>query len=317
MKHKKYKVAIIGCGAVGMSCIYAIMNQNLASDYVLIDINQAVTKGNAADLADCATLMQRNFNSVIAGKYNDLADCDLLIISAGKPPQKGKSRLEEMNFNTKIMKDIAQKVRNSGFKGLTLIVSNPVDVMTALYQKITEFPIARVFGSGTQLDTARLELKIATMLSVSSGDVKSYIIGEHGDSAVPLWSMTKIKRKPLLKYLKHVKQDAKILPTWHKQQMKDVFDIVKNKGNTCYAIGASVAKLVHSIVNDAKAPLVISIFYVPEVAVEKVPGIYISQLARLNSQGWSVVEKIEYSDSEKTAFAKSVNLITDLVKNYY
>ncbi len=317
-KQKKFKVAIIGCGAVGMACAYALINQKLASDYLLIDINKSVVQGNVDDLADCQVLLDDSFNSVTVGSYDDLVDADLLIISAGHPPSKSKSRLEEIGTNSKIMKEIALKVKASNFQGLSIIVSNPVDIMATLFQKVTGFPLPKVIGSGTQLDSARLDTKLATMLAVPVQDVKSYVIGEHGDSAVPIWSWTTIHKKPILKYLAHEKRDPSILKTWHKAQMKSVFDIVKNKGNTCYGIGASVAKLVHSIVNNAKEPVIVSAYHIAETTDNiKIPGLYIGQLVHLNRNGWELAKKQEISQEERQNLNKSIRILGNLIKESF
>ncbi len=315
MRNKKFKVAVIGCGAVGMSCVYAMINQKLATDYLLIDINKSVVQGNVDDLRDCRVLLDHSFNSINVGTYSDLSDVDLLIISAGKPPVKNKSRLEELDVNANIMKVIATKVKSSGFQGLTIIISNPVDIMSTLYQKITSFPIEKVLGSGTQLDTARLNIKLANMLAVPLKDVKSYVMGEHGDSAVPVWSWTTISKKPILKYFKHLKRDPKILKTWHQEQMKDVFKIVKNKGNTCYGIGASVAKLVRNITTHTKEEVIISTFYtLPSETSSKLPGFYIGQVAHLNADGWTLAKKDPLNESEQADLDASCKMIAKFTK---
>jgi L-lactate dehydrogenase len=189
MKKTGYKIGLIGCGAVGTSFVYSAINQGLASDYLLIDVFPAAAEGNALDLADTATTAPRAFNSIKTGNYNDLADADIIVITAGRPQIKKadgtlETRLEMVAGNAKIMKDIALNVKNSGFDGITVIASNPVDVMTLIYQEVTSFDQHKVIGSGTTLDSSRLRRLIGDKLNVNPQSIDAFLIGEHGDSSV-------------------------------------------------------------------------------------------------------------------------------------
>lgn len=153
---KNRKIVVIGCGSVGTSFLYAAINQGLAQEYVLIDINYEWAEGHALDLDDCNAVLERPFYSVKAGSYQECADADMVVVTAGRPQKEGETRLEMVADNAKIMQEVALAIKASGFKGISLIASNPVDILTTVYQKVTGFNPHTVLGSGTSLDSARL-----------------------------------------------------------------------------------------------------------------------------------------------------------------
>ncbi|GHU52642.1 hypothetical protein FACS189496_3080 [Bacilli bacterium] len=185
------KIVLIGAGSVGCSFLYSAINQGLASDYVLIDAFPQAAEGNALDLADAMAVLPNPVNSIKAGCYEDCKDADIVVITAGRPQIKKpdgtlETRLEMVSGNAVIMKDIATKVKLSGFNGITIIASNPVDVLTLIYQQVTGFDQHKVIGSGTTLDSARMRRLIGDKLNINSQAVQAFIIGEHGDSSVPV-----------------------------------------------------------------------------------------------------------------------------------
>jgi L-lactate dehydrogenase len=189
-----HKIGLIGAGAVGTSFVYSALNQGLASEYVLIDAFPASAQGQALDLADTAATLPHPFATVKAGDYKDLKDVDVLVITAGRPQKKIidpktkeerlETRLEMIAGNAVIMQSIATSVKKSGFKGITIIASNPVDVLTRVYQEITGFDEHKVIGSGTTLDSSRLRRLIGEKINVNAQSINAHIIGEHGDSSV-------------------------------------------------------------------------------------------------------------------------------------
>jgi L-lactate dehydrogenase len=188
------KIVLIGSGAVGTSFVYSALNQGLAANYVLIDAFAAAALGNALDLADTAATIADPFSSIKAGDYKDVKDADIVVITAGRPQRKIidektkkerlETRLEMTAGNACIMRDIALNVKKSGFSGVTVIASNPVDVMTRIYQEITGFKPNLVIGSGTTLDSSRLRRLISEKINVNAHAINAYVIGEHGDSSV-------------------------------------------------------------------------------------------------------------------------------------
>ncbi|SYV94819.1 L-lactate dehydrogenase, partial [Mycoplasma putrefaciens] len=187
MKKTTNKVVLIGAGAVGTSFLYAAINQGIAEEYVLIDAFAEPAQGNALDLADTLAVLPQSFSSIKAGSYEDCKDADIIVITAGRPQKPGETRLEMVAGNAEIMRNIALEVKKSGFDGITVIASNPVDVITHVYQQITGFDQHKVIGSGTTLDSARLRRLLAAKLNVQVSSVNAYLAGEHGDSSVAIW----------------------------------------------------------------------------------------------------------------------------------
>jgi L-lactate dehydrogenase len=186
MKKTSNKIALIGAGAVGTSFLYAAINQGIAAEYLLIDAFPNAAEGNALDLADTAAVLPTPFASIRATQdYSELKDVDLIVITAGRPQkQGGETRLEMVAGNAAIMREIATKVKESGFSGITVLASNPVDVITLVYQETTGFDPHKVIGSGTTLDSSRLRRLIGEKLGVAPSSVNAFLIGEHGDSSV-------------------------------------------------------------------------------------------------------------------------------------
>lgn len=178
------KIGLIGAGAVGTSFLYSAINQGLVGEYILLDAFSPVAEGNALDLSDAQAILPSPFFSVRKGRYDDLADANIIVITAGRPQKPGETRLEMVAGNALIMRDIALNVKKSGFKGITIIASNPVDVLTLIYQEVTGFDPHKVISSGTTLDSARLRRLIGEKTKINSDAVQAYLIGEHGDSAV-------------------------------------------------------------------------------------------------------------------------------------
>jgi L-lactate dehydrogenase len=187
MKKTSNKIALIGAGAVGTSFLYSAINQGIASDYILIDAFPNAAKGNALDLADTQAVLPTPFANIKATEdYSELKDADIVVITAGRPQLPGETRLNMVAGNAKIMRDIANNVKASGFDGITIIAANPVDVLTLVYQEITGFDPHKVIGSGTTLDSARLRRLTGEKLGVNASCVNAFLMGEHGDSSVAI-----------------------------------------------------------------------------------------------------------------------------------
>ena len=183
----KRKVVLVGTGFVGMSMAYAIVNQGIGvNELVLIDVLKDKAIGEAMDLSDGIPCSPSHM-TVKAGEYADCSDADIVVITAGLNQKPGQTRLELSTANAKIMKDITTQIVESGFKGIFLIASNPVDIMTKVVQEVSKFPTNRVIGSGTALDTSRLRYQIGKYLDVSSKNIHAYVMGEHGDSSFVPW----------------------------------------------------------------------------------------------------------------------------------
>ena len=182
----KRKIVLVGAGFVGMSFAYSLLNQGGVDELVLIDVNKDKTIGEEMDLSHGLPYAPHKMD-IKAGDYDECKDANIVVITAGLSQKPGQSRLELAVANAKIMKEITQNVMNNGFKGIFIVASNPVDLMTYVVAEVSGMPKSRVIGSGTVLDTARLRYLIAEYLQVSSKNVHAYILGEHGDSSLVPW----------------------------------------------------------------------------------------------------------------------------------
>ena len=189
------KVAIVGCGFVGSSSAFALMQSGLFSEMVLIDVDRARAEGEALDIAHGVPFA--NPCKIYAGDYADAADAAIIVVTAGAAQKPGETRLDLVNKNVGIFKSIIPQIRESGFEGVLLVVSNPVDVLTYAAIKMSGLPEGKVIGSGTVLDTARLKYMLGEHLEVDPRDVHAYIMGEHGDSEFAAWSSAMVAGVPL------------------------------------------------------------------------------------------------------------------------
>ena len=244
MLSDKKKVAIVGVGMVGMSFAYALLNQNICDELVLIDINKERAWGEAADLSHGLPFAPSSMK-IKAGEYSDCSDADLVVICAGAPQLPGESRRDLLQKNYKVFSSIVQPIIASGFNGVFLVASNPVDIMTQVVYTLSGFPANRVVGSGTSLDSARLRHMMSDYFHVNPRNVHAYVIGEHGDSEFVPWSQALISVKPL--------DDFKATHPALEEDMKQIavdvkesaYAIIKAKKATYYGIGMVLPEVVN------------------------------------------------------------------------
>lgn len=250
--------AIIGCGNVGAATAYALMHSKLLSKLVLIDINKKKAYGEAEDISHALP-----FNApmeIVAGDYCDLADCGLIIITAGVNQTPGQTRLDLLQKNAGIFRGIVDSILEYNKDALLLVVTNPVDILTYITLAESGFPSSRVIGSGTVLDTARLKEQVGRYLGVDSRNVHSFVIGEHGDSEVAVWSSANVSGIDLDSYCKERKMefDRSALDRLSAEVMSSAYRIIEAKGATYYGIADSVRRIVAAIVNDEHTILPVS-----------------------------------------------------------
>ena len=195
-KAEKRKVVLIGTGMVGMSYAYAILNQNLCDELVLIDINKKKAEGEAMDLNHGVAFSGGNME-IYAGEYSDCRDADLIVLTAGLPQKERQSRLDLLKENRKIFESILHSVLQSGFCGIFLVATNPVDIMTRIVYEISGFSPEKVIGTGTALDTARLRYLLGEKFMIDPRNMHAYVMGEHGDSEFVPWSQAMMATKPI------------------------------------------------------------------------------------------------------------------------
>lgn len=294
---KNRKVVLIGCGAVGQAFLYGALNQNLFDEYVLIDAFENVAKGNAIDTSDAIPNMVQPPKYVKVGTYEDCADADIVVITAGVAQKPGETRIELIGRNAKIIQDIATEVKDSGFDGITVIASNPVDIISTIYQRVTGFDVHKIIGTGTSLDSVRLNRLIAEKYNVSPKSVCAYVVGEHGDTSVSVFSKATIGGIPLSKFGKKMTDSQQ--RRMHNEVMKMAYKIINLKKATFYGIGAALNKICRAVLQDENIVLPVS-------CVTR--GTYNMQLgwpAVVNKDGWSKPLKLELNAEERRKFNKS------------
>ena len=303
------KVAIVGVGMVGMSFAYAMLNQNICDELCLIDINKERAEGEAMDLSHGLPFAPSSMK-IYSGSYEDCTDMDLIVICAGVPQLEGESRRDLLQKNYKVFKTIVKPIVENGFKGLFLVASNPVDVMTKVVLDLSGFPPERVIGSGTSLDTARLRYMIGDYFKVNPRNVHAYVMGEHGDSEFVAWSSAMISVLPIKKLESHTDKIMSELNEIAVNVRDSAYKIIKAKKATYYGIGMVLARLTRAILNDENSIFTISAFLKGEYS-EK--DLYIGVPALINREGVKKILEIPLDDDEKKKFKESANVIREML----
>ena len=269
MHSQSRKVVLVGTGMVGMSYAYALLNQSACDELLLIDIDAARAEGEAMDLSH--GLPYAASMDIYAGSYDDIADCALIIITAGANQKPGETRLNLIGKNVGILRAILPQITSRGFEGILLIVSNPVDVLTYAAQRISGYPVHRVIGSGTVLDTARLKYLLSRHLDVDGRSVHAVVIGEHGDSELAVWSGANISGIDLDHFCElrgHFDHEAAMKKIY--EDVRDsAYRIIEEKGATYYGIAMAVARIAECIVKDEHAVLPVSTVLQGEYGLKK------------------------------------------------
>lgn len=302
------KVAIIGCGRVGSTIAFNLIQADLFSEMVLIDINHQKAEGEVMDLSHSSA-----FSSAInlyAGNYDDIVDAGLIIITAGVGRKPNESRLDLMQKNVEIFKNIIPEIKARQCEGVLFIISNPVDILTYVTLKLSGFESHRVIGSGTILDTARLKTILATYLKVSIKDVDAYVLGEHGNSALTPWSKVQIQNKHISQYLS---ENNSIKYDIMKKEIEQIVldcgkEIIKRKDATFYGVSACVKKVAKSIVNDEKIILPISTLLQGQYGID---NICLSALAIISHQGIEKIVEVDLNENELKELKESAMTLKD------
>lgn len=305
---EKRKVVIIGTGFVGMSTAYALLNQGGINELVLIDVNKEKAIGEAMDLSDGVPCSPARM-VIKAGGYEECKDANIVVITAGASQLPGQTRLDLLQTNAKIIKEVTQDTVNAGFNGIFIIASNPVDILTYIVQKTSQFPTNRVIGSGTVLDTARLRFLLGRHLNVSSKNIHAYIMGEHGDSSFVPWSKSYVGCKPLIDILKQRVEPSDILEKMHEQVRDEAYEIIARKKSTYYGIGIGLTKIIKAILNDEHEILTISTFLNGEYGKN---DISIGVPAIVNNKGVQEILEIELTEEEKQKFDNSYEILNEM-----
>ena len=253
------KVVLIGTGMVGMSYAYALLNQNACDELVLVDIDQKRAEGEAMDLNHGLAFSGSNMK-IYAGGYTDCRDADLVVICAGVAQKPGESRLDLLQRNAEVFRSIVSPVTESGFNGIFLVATNPVDIMTRITCTLSGFNPRRVLGTGTALDTARLRYLLGEYFSVDPRNMHAYVIGEHGDSEFVPWSQAMLATKPVLQICEESggRFCAGDMEDISEQVRSAAQKIIEAKRATYYGIGMAMVRITRAVFGDENSVLTVS-----------------------------------------------------------
>jgi L-lactate dehydrogenase len=305
-KHKPTRVAIIGTGNVGSTFAYTLLLGSLASEIVLVDVNKARAEGEAMDMNHAVPMLHPT--RVWAGDYHDCAGAVVTVITAGSAQKPGESRLDLLQRNVRIFQDIVPEVIKHNPRGILLIATNPVDILTYASWKISGLPAKRVIGSGTILDTARFRYMLSQHFGVDPRSVHAYIIGEHGDSEVPVWSLANIAGMRLSDFcaMNGLSCDSAALEKIFNQTRDAAYQIIERKGATYYAIASGLMRIVEAITRDQSTVLSLSSYIDDYYGIK---NLYLSLPTVVNGGGIERMLRLELSQSEIEGLQKSAGIL--------
>ncbi len=304
------KVVLVGAGFVGMSMAYSLLNQGGVDELVLIDVNKEKTIGEEMDLSHGLPYAPQKMK-IKAGDYDECKDANIVVITAGLAQKPGQSRLDLAVANAKIMKEITENVMKNGFKGIFVVASNPVDLMTYVVAEVSGMPKSRVIGSGTVLDTARLRYLIADYLEVSSKNVHAYILGEHGDSSLVPWEHCYVGCKKIIDIMKDNNHPMEDLKKIHDGVWQAAYEIIEKKKATYYGIGMALNRLVKAILNDENSILTVSTYQNNEYGQE---GMYIGVPAIINRNGVKEILQLKLNKQDQDKFNHSCEIMKENIE---
>ncbi|GGI42743.1 L-lactate dehydrogenase [Mammaliicoccus stepanovicii] len=307
-KFKGKKVALVGNGLVGSSYAFSMINQGICDEFVIIDLDKKKVIGDVMDL-NHGTLYGASPIKVKAGEYEDCKDADLVVICAGAAQKPGETRLDLVAKNMKIFKSIVTKVMESGFDGIFLIATNPVDVLSYATMKFSGLPKERVIGSGTILDTARFRYLLSEEFNVAPQSVHANIIGEHGDSELPVWSHANISGKPLRSIIENDESRKHRVEEIFVETRDAAYQIIESKGATYYGVAMGLMRITKAILNNQDVVLTVSAYLEGEYGNE---GVYIGVPALINRTGIKEIIEMPLNEEEKSLFDRSVLVLKDI-----
>lgn len=296
------KVVIIGCGNVGMSYAYALLNQRTAvSELALIDLNQDRIEGEVMDLNHCLAFAPSKIN-IKVGTYQDCKDASIVCIAAGANQNPGETRMDLITKNSKIFKNIIDQVMENGFRGIFLVATNPLDVMTYLTWKYSGLPTSQIIGSGTSLDTSRLRYLVGERLNINPKNIHAYVIGEHGDSEFVPWSNANIGLQNIHRFL-----DSETLENIRVQVKNAAYEIINRKGATYYGIGMCLVRITNAILGDENSIITVSSY-------DENNDVYIGLPTIINRKGAVGKIAVELNEEETEKMQNCVNIIKEAIE---
>lgn len=306
-------VALVGCGQVGMSYAYALLNSDICNELILIDVNEEKAKGEAMDLNHGLAFSPSHMR-ISAGSYSDCKRADLVVIAAGASQRKpGQTRLDLLQDNVVVFRAVVTQVVNSGFDGIFLVATNPVDIMTRITQELSGFPAQKVLGSGTTLDTARLRYLVGNYFGVDPRNIHGYVIGEHGESEFVATSQLYLATKSIEDVCKDSRfgyKTEEIEKIAHKVR-NSAAQIIKSKGATCYGIGMALVRITKAIFGDENSVLTVSSKLNGEYGLYDV---YLGLPAYVNASGVKRILALNLTDTEKEKLKQSYTILNEAYK---
>lgn len=307
------KVVLIGAGDVGLAYAYSLVNQGTVDHLALIDIDEKKTKGNVMDL-NHGTVWASSQTRVTVGTYEDCRDASLVVLCAGAAQKPGETRLQLVDKNLKITSGIVKDVMDHGFDGIFLVAANPVDILTYTTWKVSGLPWQRVIGSGTVLDSARFRYMLGDLYNTSPSSVHAYIIGEHGDTELPVLSSATIAGVSMRKMLEKDPELEGRLEKIFEDTRDAAYHIIDAKGSTSYGIGMGLARITKAIFQNQDVALPVSALLHGEYGHE---DIYIGTPAVINRGGIQRVVELEISAHEQERFDHSVETLKEIQKEFF
>jgi L-lactate dehydrogenase len=300
------KVAVIGAGNVGATFAYTLVLSSLVGEIVLVDVNRQRAEGEAMDISHAVPLS--NPVRVWAGDYADCAGADVVVVTAGSAQRPGETRLDLVKRNASIFGEIVPNISECNRTGILLVATNPVDVLSYVAWKLSGFPARRVIGSGTVLDTARFRYLLSEHLGVDARNVHAHVIGEHGDSEVPVWSLANVAGMRLDEYCRRERCDIDDdVRTRISQQVRDAaYEVIERKGATYYAVAVALVRIVESILRDQHSVLSVSNLVPSTYGIDDV---YFSLPAVIGRHGVERVLNLSLDESEALALDRCAGVL--------
>lgn len=303
------KVVLVGTGMVGMSFAYAALNQSICGEMVLIDVNKERAVGEAMDLNHGLAFARSNMK-IYAGDYSDCSDADIVVIAAGVAQKEGETRLDLLQRNVEVFKSVVTPIIKSGFDGIFLVATNPVDIMTRVTYELSRFGASRVIGSGTTLDSARLRYLLGDYLTVDPKNIHAYVIGEHGDSEFVPFSQALVGTKSILSVVEDhpMLYDKEKLASIEEQVRTAAYKIIAAKRATYYGIGMALTRIVKAILGDENSILTCSAKLSGEYGIKDV---FIGVPSIIGRNGLKQVVELSLTDEEAEKLTRSAQVLQE------
>ncbi len=304
------KAVMIGCGFVGSATVFSLMQSSMFSEILMIDADRAKAEGEAMDISHGIPFSK--YMKIYAGDYDDIGDAGIVIITAGANQKPDETRLQLVQKNVSVYKQIIPELTKRNYDGIILVVTNPVDILTYVAQRLSGLPEHRVIGSGTVLDTARLKYEVGKHLGVDSRSVHAFIIGEHGDSEMAVWSSANVSGINLEDFegLSSESMDDESARRISENVKNSAYEIINRKHATYYGVAMAVKRICEVIVRDERSILPVSVTLHGEYGVEDVA---LSMPSIVGKSGICRKVPIELDEDEQEQFVRSANILKDIL----